>query len=150
MKHKMYKVLTSLMLAMLICMSCVSVAFAEEFTKESDVGSTISTRASSGEYDMQNISAKGTVTLYPTLNSYFGPLTRTFYFSADNIYSDVIPSGTVQFWVYDPDGEFMFGGIVNVGQEFRKSVFLPSSGRYTVIVESNVNAKLLVSALWEA
>lgn len=149
MKHKLHKVLTSLMLTMLVCLSCTSVAFAEEAATESKSNTESSTRASSGDYDMATLPANGTIYLYPTLNSYFG-FNKTFYFCADNTYFDEDPSGTIQVYVFKPDGILLRYFEVGVNEAYRESFFLPPSGTYKVQVISRVNRKLLASALWEA
>lgn len=149
MKHKLHKIITCLVLTMLVCLTCVSTAFAEENVAEFEVNTVSSTRASSGDDDLQTLPAKGTVNLYPTLNSYIG-LYKTFYFCAYNTYYDTKPTGTVRVYVYKPNGNLLRYFEVGVDEAYRETFFLPPSGKYTVQVYSEVGKKLLAGALWEA
>lgn len=154
MKRSLSRTLWSLLLAITICFGISIVTFAAE--KDSNVALKIEEKSASnvemmsdtyGDYDTKEISPNGKVTLYPTLNNYVG-LSRTFFLSTMNIYSDDNPSGTIDVWVYKPDGNllkyFTIGGYERKDFKFT----LPPAGRYTVDVESNINERIHVTAGW--
>ena len=153
MKRSLSKTLGSLFLAIALCFSTCSVAFAAESNSENALESrafetTVSVEPRAyGEPDSGIIPARGSLTLYPKLNSYVG-VSRTFFFFADNIYSDSVPAGDIKVWVYKPNSEILqFFTVKAKGEKYIKCT-LPASGTYKVVVESTVREKIQVSAGW--
>lgn len=154
MKRSLSRVLGSLLLTMVICFGTSIVAFATE--NDSNVAldaekfsmSNVETMSDTyGDYDMGEIPARGELTLYPTLNDYVG-LSRTFYFSTSNIYSNEVPAGTIRVWVYKPNGNLLTGFDIGAYEQKNFKCTLPPAGKYTVVIESDVNERILASAGW--
>ncbi len=154
MKRSLSRILGSLLLTITICFGTSIVTFAAENDSnvalgvEENSASNVETMSDTyGDYDTEEVSPNGKVTLYPTLNKYVG-MSRTFFLSTMNIYSNDDPSGTIDVWVYKPDGKllkyFTIGGYERKDFKFT----LPPSGRYTVDIKSNINERINVTAGW--
>ena len=156
MKRSLSKTLGSILLTVVMCLSTCFVASAAEYDESHKLSATTASTdnvevvpQAIGTYDMQEVPARGEVTLHTTLYSYVG-LTRTFYFSTDNIYSDKVPAGKIRVWVSKPNGDLLKYFTVNARDDYEFKCTLPSSGTYTVDVQSEVNERILCSAGWTA
>mgnify|MGYP001624458857 CR=1 FL=1 len=150
MKRNLAKTLGSLFLALVLCVSTGTVAFAAESDNDviTSTQSVVTQSDRYGEYDMGEIPRKGELTLYPVLNSYVG-LSRTLFFFTDNIYSDTVPSGTIRVWVYKPNNGTLLKYFTTTARADKYFSFtLPSSGTYKVVIKSSVNEKILASVGW--
>lgn len=92
-------------------------------------------------------SAKGRLTLYPTLNSYVG-VSRYFWFWASANDIDTTPSGVVHVTVKNPDGTVLDSFAIGANTDYIKKFTLPSSGQYTVEITSGINTRLYCNAAW--
>lgn len=151
MKTKITRRIGFLLLAVMMMIQMPVLAFAAENTVENNTTVSAYETASVmpcavGTADSGYISAKGELTLYPTLNSYVG-IQRTFVFWATSL-GDSTPSGNVRVYLYNPDGSLREYFTTKVDQDVIKTYNLPSSGTYTVKIYSEVNEKLHVNACW--
>ena len=153
MNVKLSKVFLSFVLAIATCLSIGSVAFAADSStsaspSDAAVNASEAVPMSVGTYDSGIIPSGGELTLYPTLNSYVG-LTRKFFLITENIYSDTTPSGTIQVYIYKPDGNLLKYDVVGPNQDdYYYTVTLPPAGTYTVKLISHVNERIYASAGW--
>lgn len=153
MNVKLSKVFLSFILAIAMCLSIGSVAFAADSSTSANP-SDVTVNASEvvpmsvGTYDSGIIPRGGELTLYPTLNSYVG-ISRRFFIITENIYSDTTPAGSIQVYVYKPDGKLLKYFTVGPNQDDCYYTFtLPSAGTYTVKLISHVNERIYASAGW--
>lgn len=154
MKLRIPKVLGSLLLITLVALnSSLSVFAAGDISDSMTISENLSSDdseivpAAVGQYDSGDIPYQGELTLYPTLNSYVG-LQRTFWFTTNNVYSDKVPSGNIRVYVSKPDGKLLDYFTVTAKDFYQKTYTLPSSGKYTVKIYSDVKEKIHASAGW--
>ena len=88
-----------------------------------------------------------TIVLRPTLSSYIG-LTKTLQFTASSVGSNPSVSGYLMVQVKKPNGNILDTFIANPDETYEGSFFLPSSGTYTVTIQSYYRYPLNCNVTW--
>lgn len=91
-----------------------------------------------------------TMTLYPTLSSYVGISRKFQIFTTPMGNGSITPSGTIHVYLHNPSDTSYKYWTMTPDDEKVVSYTLPSSGTYTLRIESQANVKVQVNAGWMA
>ena len=145
MKKKLFRRISSLVLAIIVSLSSTNIVFAADKAMESEY-ETVNQAAEANPFERGTVAPNSSIDLYPTLKSYVG-LYQRFYISTRSEST----SGAILLYLYSPNGRLVSKDwIIGDNEATYWDVFLPASGTWTLhIVAQGTNANVLVSTRWQ-
>lgn len=144
MRKKVKRIMACLIATVMVFGMSVSAFAAEVDSTAQELTENVQARANTPVSGV--VSGKGSMYLYPTLNSYIGT-SRSFSISTASMWTQN-PSGDIRMYLYKPNGTLLKYWVMSANGSNLFSFTLPSSGKYTLYVESDVAEPVNVSATW--